>query len=838
MIPKDQTMISVLEDVRFGLRVLRRNPALALTAVFTLALGIGANTSIFSLVNTVMFRPLRFQESGRLMILSEQNTKNHHWQRNPALATSLDWKKHARSFAEIEFAVTYTETANLVAERETKRITVQWVSPGLPGMLGVKPVLGRGFNERDVTQANPQDALQGNVLISHALWQRLWGGDPKVLGKRLDTSVGTYTIIGVMPPDTWVYPWVRNASIWISQDPTGPAQRPDTRWFGCIARLKPGATVEQAQAEVSVLGQRLVQAHPETNRDWTATALPLREAWYGDDKYLLYMLMGAVGFVLLIACANVANLLLARSGARTTEMAVRASIGGTRARIVRQLLTESVVLALIGGALGLTLSYWGVALLMSLVPDWFGAIGDVVIDYTVLGFTLGVSMLTGVLFGVAPAIHISGLDLNRSLKEGGDRSGGRSRQLGGNLLVVGEVTLTMVLLAGAGLMINSFIRVSRVDIGFDPSHLLTASVELDGNTYRQLLPDDMQRVTPAVDNFFQQAVERVAKVPGVVSATLEGQTRDCPIRITGRPEDGSEPPSAVFTEAGTGYFATMRIPLLAGRALSTSDDERSPWVAVINATMAKRYFSRETPVGKQLFVSFTDTGGRKAAEGRPREIVGVVGDVREFGAGQAAPAMMYVPDRQHIRDYPGGAGSTHLSKMLVVRTMGNPLAFSDTLRKVVAGIDRTQVVADARSMDQIAADGVAPWRVLTQIFGFLSGLAIVLAAGGIYGVMSYTVSRRTHEIGVRVALGAGSRDVISLVLKQGLKVTVPGILLGLGGALAVTRGIGELLYGVSPNDPLTFSIVSLLLTVIALAACYFPARRAMNVDPVRALRNE
>ncbi len=421
-------------------------------------------------------------------------------------------------------------------------------------------------------------------------------------------------------------------------------------------------------------------------------------------------------------------------------MAIRTSMGGTRARIVRQLLTESVALALIGGALGLGLAYWGVALLMSLIPDWFQLVSNVGIDRTVLGFTIGVSIFTGALFGVAPAIRISGFDVNRSLKEGGDRSGGGSRQLGGNLLVVGEVALTMVLLAGAGLMINSFIRLSQVDLGFDPSHLLTAFVELDGNTYRELLPDDMKRVKPAVDNFFQEAMDRLARVPGVVSATVSGQTRECPIHIAGRSRENTEPPSAVFTEIGAGYFETMRIPVLGGRALTAKDDERSPWVVVINATMGKRYFSRENPVGKQLFVSFTDTGGRKVAEGRTREIVGVVGDVREFGPRQPAPAMMYVPERQHIRDYPGGASSTHLAKMLVVRSSGNPLALSETLRKVAAGIDRTQVIVGLRTMDQITADAVAPSRILTQIFGSLSGLAIILAAIGIYGVVSYTVS--------------------------------------------------------------------------------------------------
>jgi putative ABC transport system permease protein len=549
------------------------------------------------------------------------------------------------------------------------------------------------------------------------------------------------------------------------------------------------------------------------------------------------MLMGAVGFVLLIACANVANLLLARSIARNTEMAIRASIGGSRMRIARQLLTESVLLSLIGGALGLGLSYWGVALLISLMPDWFLSLGHVAVDATVLGFTLGLSAVTGILFGLAPAIRFSGIDLNRALKEGGDRSGG-SRHLGGNLLVVGEVALTMVLLAGAGLMVNSFIRLSQVDVGFDPSHLLVAYVGLDGNAYREWMADGMARVTPAADTFFRQAVEKLAKIPGVISATLQGANRQCPIRIAGRSEDSSEPTSAVFMEVGAGYFSTMRIPVIAGRASAATDDERAPWIAVINAAMAKRYFSRVDPIGQQLFVSFTDVAGRKVAESQPREIVGVVGDVRQFGASRPVPAMIYAPDRQHIRDYPGGAGDTHVSKELIVRTSGNPLGLSETMRKVLAGIDRTQVVSDVQSMEQAAAEGIAPWRIFTQIFGFLSAIAIVLAAGGIYGVVSYTVSRRTHEIGVRIALGAGAGDVLALVLRQGAKLAVPGILIGLVGAYAVTRGIGQLLYGVSPTDLPTFLIVSILLAAISLAACYLPARRAMNVNPVRALRNE
>jgi putative ABC transport system permease protein len=588
---------------------------------------------------------------------------------------------------------------------------------------------------------------------------------------------------------------------------------------------------------VKVFGLRLAQAHPETNKDWVSTVVPVREYWYGDDRRLLAMLMGAVSFVLLIACANVANLLLARSGARATEMAIRASIGGSRARLTRQLLTESIFLALIGSAVGLGFSYLGVALLIPLIPRRVLSVGPVSIDETVLAFTLVLSMLTGILFGLAPAMRVSRIDLNRALKEGGDRSGG-SRQLGGNLLVVGEIALTLVLLAGAGLMINSFIRVSRVDLGFDPTHLLMADLELDGNTYRELMPDDMQRLRPATDAFWQEAVERLQRIPGVVSASFEGATRECPIRIAGRSEEGPEPASAVFVEAGDQYFATMRIPMIAGRPLGAMDDESAPWAAVINAAMAKRYFAQVNPIGQQIYVSFTDTGGRRVAEGRPREIVGVAGDVREFGPAQAPPAMIYVPIRQHIRDYPGGASSTHLSGTLMVRTSGDPLTLKETMRKVIAGIDHTQVVASVVSMEQAAAAGVAQWRVFTQIFGFLAAVAIVLAAGGIYGVVSFMVSRRTHEIGVRIALGARYQHVIAMVLKQGLKLAVLGIMIGLAGAYVVTRGARQFLYDVSPTDLPTFLIVSFLLTMVSLAACYVPARRAMRVDPIRALRNE
>lgn len=827
-------MTSIFQDARYGFRILSRNPRVSLTAVFTLALGIGASTTIFSVVNGELFRPLPFKAEDRLVILAEQSVKNSSWQQDPVLSTALLWKKQTTSFEQMEFAVDRIETDNLLFANEAERVDVQLVSPALPDLLGLKPVLGRGFS----TQGQQKDGHYEGVLIGHGLWRRHWGGDPNVIGKRLETSEGTFTIIGVMPPNAWVLPWVKDAGLWIALDPNSTTFRPDMRWFAVLARLSSGTSIQRAQAEMQVLGRQLAKAHPETNRDWTANAFPLREFWIGDDQSSLYLLMGAVGFVLLIACANVANLLLARARSRTTEMAVRASIGGTRGRIVRQLLTESVTLALIGGALGLALSFWGVKLWSALIPGWFTLLSEpIIVDRNVLAFTLGLAMLTGILFGIAPAVQISGLDLSRSLKEGGVQGGGDSRQIGGRLLVVGEVALTLVLLSGAGLTVNSFIRLKQVDLGFNPAHLLRVNIELAGTKYMEVLPNDLHRVTPAVDGFFQQTLERLRMLPGVTSVALDGMMRGCPFRIAGHADQGAEPPSALLEEVDDGYFRTLEIPLKQGRGLTRQDDELSPWVALINTTMAKHYFPRENPIGQQIYVSFTDSSGRSIAEGQPRQIVGVVADAT-FGAGWRAPALIYIPHRQHIRDYPGGASRTHLSKTLFLRTSGDPLALTRTVQRVIAEVDRTQVATDIQSMEQTTARMLRPWRFYVQIFGILSGIAIALAAVGIYGVMSYTVSRQAHEIGVRMALGANSRDVLGLILKNGLKMTLPGIAIGLAGAFGLTRLIGSMLYGVPPADPVTFTIVSIVLMSVALAACYFPARQATSIDPVKALRNE
>jgi predicted permease len=830
---------TLLQDFRFALRMLRKKPGFTAAAVLTLALGIGANTTIFSVMNSIFFRPLPFKGADRLVVLNERNVQNQGWQRNPAMATVFEWEKHARSFAQIELAVNNEETANLTLGNETERLRVQFVTPGLPDLLGIRPVLGHGFDAAEPTMSGASGGLYNELLISHAMWQRHWGGDPGVVGKHLDLLSANFTIVGVMPPNAWVFPWLKDVDVWIAANPASNSKEfpPELRWLSVLARLRPDISLRQAQAEMNVFGQQLTQAHPETNRDWAAEALPLQESWFGNDRKSFYLLMGAVGFVLLIACANVGNLLFARAQARTTEMAIRASMGGTRARIVRQLLTESIVLGLIGGMLGLALSFWGVRLFVALLPE-LGTLADiVVIDGRVLTFTLGLATFTGILFGMVPAFRMSAIDLNRCLKEGGDRSGGSTR-IGGNLLVVAEVALTLILLAGAGLMVNSFVKLQGVALGFNPFNLLTANVELDGVKYKEFVEGDIQRVTPAVDDFFQHTVERLQRLPGVVSAALEGSAIECSLRILGRSEEGGEQPTARFAEADANYFHTMQIPLVEGRGLNVNDDDRSPWVAVITATLAKRLFPRENPLGKQISLTFADSGGRKIAETRAREIVGVVGDAKESGPSRPASAMIYVPHRQHIRDYLGGVAYMHLSKKLLLRTTGNPLAMTRAVRSAVGDVDRTQVVTNIRSMEQIMAETVSPWRFMMQILGILAGIAVTLAAVGIFGVMSYTVSRRTHEIGLRMALGASSRDMARLVLKHGLRLTVPGIALGVAGAMGLARVMGSALYGVGPSDPLTYVVVSVVLFLVASLASYLPARRAMKVDPLVALRYE
>jgi putative ABC transport system permease protein len=666
-------MKTLVHDLSYAIRMLRSSPGFTAVAVLSLALGIGANTTIFSVFNTILLRPLHFKDPDQLVALYETKPERGQRWRNPKISTFLEWRKQNQTFQQMGMS-SNGDVVTLSGAGGAERGRAQFMTPNLFSVLDVEPVRGRSFLPEDVT-----DGTRGGstaVLISHSLWERRFGADPNVLGQTFTVLGKVRTVIGVMPPGFWVYPWAKNTDVWISR--IGKNKLSNGTWLSAIGRLKPGATIEQAQAELDTIARRLDLASAETDTGWSVRVEPLHERTLGRSfRETFYVLLGAVGFVLLIACANVANLLLARANARQKEIAVRASLGAGRLRLVRQLLTESATLALLGGALGVLLSLWGIELVVALQPERFAWTGGIVIDTTVLGFTLGLSLLTGILFGLAPALRASKPDLNESLKEGGRRSRGGSRHRSHSLLVVSEVALALVLLVGAGLMINSFLRLQRVDLGFNPDNLLTAEILLEGPKYWHQLGGDMKRVTPQGAIFYEQLLQRVRSLPGVESADIISSIPwmwPAQFTIMGRPAPAPDQlPRAGYNEISPGFFRTMGIPLLKGRYLTERDVEASPWVVIINESMARQFFPDEDPIGKMLHMSFYERFTRLTVrEEKPREIVGVVGDVRPRLAADPAPAM-YGPYRQHLWEYPAGHYAMHLGKNLAIRTASNPM---------------------------------------------------------------------------------------------------------------------------------------------------------------------
>jgi putative ABC transport system permease protein len=825
-------MGDLFRDVRYSFRMFLQNPGFAAAAILSLALGIGANTTIFSAVNVLMFRPLAFKEPHRLVLLDERNPKEHR-RREPKLSTLVELQRREASFEQVEGATMYLEPGTITGGTEAERIRSQFISPGLFSLLGVEPALGRGFVDEDAAY----DASSA-IVVSHGLWQRRFGGSAAILGKTVTLEGQVRTIIGVMPPGFWVYPWTRDVDVWIALNLTNNRLTPGTRWLSVLARLKPGAKVEQARAEMDVFARHFEEQDPKENRGWRLNVEDLREYYFGGWGEDVYLLLGAVGFILLIACANVANLLLARAATREREMALRTSLGAGRFRIFRQLLTESILLALLGGALGLLVAVWGKRVFLALA-EWFPRGGEIRIDTAVLGFTLGISLLTGIVFGLIPSLKASKVSLNESLKAAGSRSGGQSRQVGRSLIVIVEIALALVLLIGAGLMINSLFRLKGVDLGYNPRNLLVGSIQLTDVRYRELLADDRKRVTPQVDSFYQQVMDRLQTVPGVISAGVASPTMGpVQFKILGQPAQpsGQELQAALF-ETNPGYFRAMQIPLLKGRSLTGQDDARAQWVVVVSESLARRYFPGEDPIGKMLQVEFRQAG-LSILEDQPRQIVGIVGDVRHWGLYNDPPPTLYVPDLQHIWVSPSGVSMRHLFRTLFIRTSSNPMKLASSLRQVVAQVDRDQAVFDIMPMEERLSTWVAYQRFYMELFGIFAGLAVILAVIGIYGVMSYSVARRTHEIGVRVAIGASRGRVLFLVLRRALWLTLAGVAMGIGAAIGLTRLIANRLYGVKPVDPLTFTIVSLVLIGVGLLASFIPARRAAKVNPVEALRCE
>ncbi|MGA9998173.1 MAG: ABC transporter permease [Pyrinomonadaceae bacterium] len=810
-------MRNLLQDVRYGFRMLLKRPGFTAIAVLTLALAIGANTAIFSIVNAVLLRPLPFREPERLAMLWETHPQTGRM--GVAGENFREWQKQTQTLEGITLFA--NSDFDLAGDGEPERVQGTAATANFFSIVKAEATLGRTFLEGDDRPEAPRV-----VILSYGLWQRRYGGDRNVIGKTLKINGESASIIGVMPQD-----FSSDSQLWTPFviNPNQPIS--GGRSFSAMARLKPGVTVQQAQAEMDTIARRLESARPEFNTGWGIQLVPLMEQVVGWIRPALFVLLGVVGFVLLIACANVANLLLARAAGRQKELAIRAAIGASHLHIMRQLLTESMLLALLGGALGLLIALWGVDLLVALSPNLLPRAKEIGIDKTVLGFTVLLSLLTGIFFGLAPALQHSRPNLNELLKEGKTTSGaGFGHRRLGSALVVAEVAIALVLLIGAGLMLRSFLHLTRIDPGFNPQHALTMQISLSEAKYKE----DQQTIT-----FYTEALERLRALPGVeaVGTThvlpLSGTDSSRPFIITGRPlpEAGKET-GASYRVISPDYFRAMGIPLLQGRDFNQHDTAETSGVVMINSTLARRNFGGEDPVGKQM------RQGAVNSQTPWLTIVGVVADVRHGGLDTEPRPEMYFPYSQIAMQQSNSISKNSRRITLVIRTASDPSNVAAAARREILGIDKEQPVTGVRTLADYVSGWVAPQRFNLLLLSIFAGLALLLAAIGVYGVIAYGVAQRTHEIGIRMALGARTRDVLGMVVKQGMTLVLIGIGLGLVGAYILTRVMSKLLFGISATDPLTFAGVALLLIVVAFIACLIPARRATKVDPMIALRYE
>jgi putative ABC transport system permease protein len=812
-------METLFKDVRHGIRSLLKHPGFTTIAVVTLALGIGANTAMFSVINAVLLRPLPYHEPDRLVTIWEEMPQRGMYEIPVSFANLRDWVDQTQTFDQIS-AYTFTNL-NLSGVGEPARLGAVRSSANLFSLVGAAPLLGRLFlPEEDKEGANRV------VILGHALWQSRFGSDSAIIGRSLTLDNQKHTVVGVMPSG-FQFPVGFGYLGKVLNDPidlyvplaaTGKELGRGHYSFFAMGRLKPGITIDQARAEMTTIEGRLEQQYPDTNTGIGIKLVPTQEQTVKAIRPALVVLLGAVAFLLLIACANIANLMLARGASRQKELAIRAALGASRLRVVRLLLSESLMLSLAGGCLGLLLAVWGTNALVALAPDNIPRLNEVGVDARVFGFTLAVSLVTGIVFGLVPALHAAKPDLNEALKEGlrgsmGSASGKRTR----SVLVVVEVALSLVLIIGAGLMIKSFLRLQQMNIGFNPDHVLAVSVSLPSSRY----PEDRQQVA-----FFQEALERLQSLPGIQSA---GATTGLPLtldihgsdfRIEGHPEPEAGKEMIINTRSvSPGYFGTLGISLIKGRDFSDRDKSEAPAAAIINDELARIYFSGEDPIGKRI--SFDDRQSWIS-------IVGIIGDVKQLGLDSSAKPEVYFPYLQVVAP----------EMSLVIRTSSNPLSLAATLKSQIQMIDKDLPIDDAKTMQQLLAESSSGRRFNMLLLSVFAAVALVLAIVGIYGVMSYTVARRTHEIGIRVAVGAQPLDVFRMVIGQGMKLAIIGVACGLAGAFGLTRLMTTMLFGVEPTDPATFVSIAVLLTGVTLVACYIPARRATKVDPLVALRYE
>jgi predicted permease len=811
--------MSFLQDVRYGLRMLLKNPAFTAIAVLTLALGIGANTALFSVVNGVLLSPLPFPDPDRLVAVYSKTQQFS--ESSISYPNFLDWNRNNHSFSKL--GAFRSEEYNMTGEGEPERLHGHMISADFFPALGINPLLGRNIlPEEDKPGAAPV------ALIGDGLWKRKFGLSRDVLGKRITLNGKAYTVVGVAPGQiTDLSPSDVYAPVGQWTDPTF-LNRGIGMGMNAIGRLKPGVSFEQASADLDAVGANLAAAYPDTNKDTGITLMPLKTDVFGSVQGILLVLLGAVSFVLLIACANVANLLLARSTGRSREFAIRSALGASPGRVIRQLLTESVMLGIAGGAIGLLLAKWGTRAILAALPETLPRTEEIGIDGRVLLFTLGISVLTGIVFGLVPALKTMRPDMHETLKEGGrGASGARHRTQ--SVFVAVEMAMAVVLLIGAGLMIRSLAALWNIDPGFNPRNVLEFSISSTsppGVTANQLRTK------------YRETLRQVQNVPGVEDVAMTGGSlpmtgdSELPFWVEGKPKPATEQemPVALFYIVTPQYQEAMRIPVERGRAFTERDDEHAPMVMLVDADFARTYFPKEDPIGKRVNLAFLDI---------QVEIVGVVGHVEHWGLGskehQNLQAQIYlpmwqVPDRFWTLLANGGE--------YVARTAGTPMGVVKAIREAAEGVDASAVVYEVRQMEDVVAGSIATQRLAMMLLSVFSALALVLSAIGIYGVISYLAGQRTHEIGVRMALGASSRDVLRMVLGEGMRITLVGVGIGLVAALGLTRLITKIIYGVGATDPITFGGVAILLTGVALLACYIPARRAMRVDPIVALRYE
>jgi len=805
-------MDTLIQDLRYGIRTLLKNPGFAAVAAITLAVGIGANTAIFSVVNATLLRPLPYAEPDRLSFVTIDRLEQGR-RFTVSKADFLILKEQMQGFEKL--AAITTDRLNLTGVSEPERVSAMSVTADFFSILGVPPLLGRGFAAGEDRPGTPPVAV-----VSHSLWQRHLSGDPGAIGRAITLNDQTYTVVGVMPPD---FTFLRACDVWPILQLTPPTKRPPF-FYRLVGRLKPGVGEPQLRAELAAMHDRVEAAWPDPQKSgWAFEAEPLKEYITGGARPALLVLSVAVGFVLLIATANVANLLLSRAATREREIAVRAALGAPRRRLVRQLLTESLILAGLGGGLGLVLALWGIDLLSALEPGTLPRVSEVRIDRGVLVFTSLLSLASGVLFGLAPALQISRTRVNATLKEGGraaTETRGRKRLRG--LLVIGQIALALMLLVAAGLMVKSFIRLQHVDPGFDPEGLLTVQLSLSQARY----PDAPQQAA-----FYRRLVERARSLPGVRAASMSDSIPPDRLEILelfeveGQPVPiGQSLPMAEEVLIGTDYFRTLGIPLLQGRPPAPQDNADAPPVAWINETMARRFFPHGDAVGKHIHA------GGFGPEDPWITVAGVARDVKYNGLMADRAPTIYVPYEQQAF----AAGDMHLA----LRSSTDPASLVAAVRREVQALDAGLPLANVQTGEQLLAAAVGRPRFQTLLIGIFALVALLLAAVGIYGVISYSAAQRTHEIGLRMALGARSRDVIRLVVGQGMGLALAGTGLGVIGALALTWLMKGLLFGVSATDPLTFALIAMLLAAVAFLACYLPARRATRVDPMIALRCE